>query len=104
MKGHRKIAVSLPIGVVDDLDTVCGRLKVTRSALLTSLLQAPIRDLVQMSAVLSTPVASEEKIRRFRGESVGLVNARLAEFQESIADLDSAFDAAASRLKGGGLQ
>lgn len=100
MKGHRKIAVSLPFGVVDDLDTVCSRLRVTRSALLTSLLQEPVRDLVQMSAVLSAPVDSVEKIRRFRGESVGLVNARLSEFQGSIADLDTVFGAAESRVKG----
>jgi len=98
MKGHRKISISLPVSLIGDLDTVCSRLRVTRSALLTSLLQVPVRDLVCMSDVLELPLGDDEKIRRFRGDSVGLVTSRMAEFQSSVADLDHAFDRLESKL------
>ena len=99
MQGHRKIAVSLPVGVVSDLDLICGRLNVTRSALLTGLLQGPVRDLVGLSSVLQVSLDSGEKVRRFRGESIDLVTARLAEFQDSLSGLDAAV--IASPVKGG---
>lgn len=97
MKGHQKISVSLPIPLIDDLQTVCSRLRVTRSALLTSLLQTAVHDLVRMSDVLDLPLDTDEKIRRFRGDSVGLVTSRMSEFQSSVASLDKSFD----KLEGG---
>lgn len=93
MKGHQKITVSLPVSVVSDLGLVCTRLSVSRSALLTQLLQVPIHDLAAMTVVLESPIDTAEKLRRFRGESVGLVSSRLAEFQASADALGAAFDA-----------
>lgn len=77
--GHRKITVSLPSAVVADLETICSRMRVSRSALLTGLLQDPVHDLVGLSAVMDSPIDIEEKLRRFRGDSVDVVNSRISD-------------------------
>lgn len=99
--GHLKITVSLPLPLVQDLETIGNRLHITRSALLASLLQEPIRDLVRMTDALVEDIAADEKIRRFRGESINVVASRIAEFNTALESLQPAASPAAV-LSGGG--
>lgn len=89
--GYRKITVCLPLGLVDDLEVLTSRLRVTRSAFLTSLLQGPVHDLVGLANMTVGLNADNlpDRIRRFRGESIAVVNSRVATFQASLHALEA---------------
>lgn len=80
----RKIHVSIPDTVVEDLDYISKRMGITRSALLSNLIAEPTYDLrTLMETVPENPTPQD--IMRSRGASASLIKKRLDDFS-SIAD------------------
>lgn len=85
---HRKITVSLPDFVVNDLDYVSHRISATRSALLTNMLTEPAATLRAMLEEL--PVnPTEEDILRSRGSSARIIDERIQKIKDTESDLFS---------------
>jgi hypothetical protein len=85
----KRVSLSLPISVADDLDYISSRLGVSRSAFVSQMLVSA--DLGQMRSLLSSiPVQpSEADTKRFRGESREFVKdqlTRLAKLQGGLFD------------------
>ena len=86
--GHRKIAVSIPEGIVDDLDYISGRMSVTRSALLSNMLSSAASDLRRLlEGVPENP--TPEDVLRCRGASAKLIDDRIQNVRNTKADLFS---------------
>lgn len=85
---HRKIAVSIPDKIVTDLDYISGRMKITRSALLSYLLEQPSHDLRGLLEGLPEN-PSQEDILRSRGASAALINQRMVNLEAMDNDLFS---------------
>ena len=84
----KKVSMALTPSIVDDLDYVSGRLGVSRSALVNSLLAEaipPMRELLERIPLSPTPA----DVVRFRGESAKIVEERLTELQGIAHDLFS---------------
>ena len=82
----RKIAVTLPPALVDDLDLVSARLGISRSAAIAELLSGPVgevRRLLDQLPLNPTPA----DVVRFRGASVEVVKDRLTNLQGIADDL-----------------
>jgi hypothetical protein len=83
---HPKISLTLPAEVVDDLDYVSGRLSITRSALVSSILPEglhALRELAERLPINPTP----EDVVRLRGESEALVRERIESLKGMADDL-----------------
>ena len=80
MSGSKRCSVSLPTTLVDDLDYVSGRLKMSRSALLSAILSEGLPHLAHIVSTLpddpSTVTAADA--RRFRGAAVDLLTEQVA--------------------------
>lgn len=86
MANLKKVSLALSPPIVDDLDYVSGRLGVSRSALVNSLLAETIPTMRQMlEQVPLSPTPAD--VVRFRGESAKIVEDRLAELQGIAHDL-----------------
>jgi len=86
MSTTRKLSVSLAADLVHDLDVLSARLGVSRSAIISSVLTDPIRaarETVDMVPVNPNP----NDLVRMRGESVEVVQARLASLLRVSDDL-----------------
>ena len=70
-KPTSRITVSLPQGIVDDLDYVSSKLRCSRSALLSIALSESMPGLRQICSCLPDPGSDVDEVdaRRFRGES-----------------------------------
>ncbi|MNC21851.1 hypothetical protein D3C87_1788240 [compost metagenome] len=84
----RKISITVPPALLDDLDYVAGRLGVSRSALIAELLP---QSLSIMRAMLSqVPLnPTPEDVLRFRGESAELVRQKIESLKGMSDDLFS---------------
>ena len=84
----RKISITVPPALLDDLDYVAGRLGVSRSALVAELLPEPLsimRGVLALVPLNPTP----EDVVRFRGESVELVRQKIESLKALSDDLFS---------------
>lgn len=87
-QNFRKITLSVPPDLVEGLDYISGRVGVTRSALVTSLMSEPIRDLWDLvSQVPENP--SPEDVVRLRGKSQEVVSQRVESLRRLSDDLFS---------------
>ena len=85
---HRKITVSIPDYVVDDLDYVSGRISTTRSALLSNMLAEPAACLRALLEDLPEN-PTDADILRSRGASARLIDARIQNIKNTETDLFS---------------
>lgn len=86
MTPMRKITISVPPTLVDDLDYLSVRLGVSRSAIISELMcdtVAHMRSMVELVPENPTPADA----RRFRGESAELIRQRMASLQGIADDL-----------------
>lgn len=81
MATSKRVTISLPAGITEDLDYISSRLGISRSAFLAQLLTEA--DLGKLRSLLSTlPEApTEGDARRFRGESRSFVKQRMEQLQ-----------------------
>lgn len=81
MASSKRVTISLPTRIADDLDYISARLGISRSAFLAQLLTeanlSALRSLV--STLPESP--SEGDARRFRGESRQFVKSRMDQLQ-----------------------
>ena len=85
---YRKIAVSLPEELVLSLDYVAKRMNITRSALLSEISSEPAHDLKSLFDGLPENPTKED-ILRSRGQSIELINQRMASARRMKDDLFS---------------
>jgi hypothetical protein len=77
MASSKRVTISLPGKIADDLDFISARLGVSRSAFLSQLLtEANLGDLRSLVSTLPES-PSEGDTRRFRGESRQFVKSRI---------------------------
>lgn len=84
----QKVSLALDPGVVLDLGYLTGRLGISRSALVNNLLAEAVpamRKLLEQIPLSPTPADAI----RFRGESIKIVDERIAELQGIADDLFS---------------
>jgi hypothetical protein len=81
MSSTKRCSVSLPTDLVDQLDFVSGRLKVSRSACLSALLSEALPDIVQLVSVLpdDPSMATEADARRFRGVTADILSKQIGD-------------------------
>lgn len=80
----KKISVSIPSPLLDDLQYLSARLGVSRSALITELLGDALPVVVGLLKMVPEG-ASPDEAKRFRGASVDIIRERVAEAQR-LAD------------------
>jgi hypothetical protein len=85
----KKISVSIPSPLLDDLQYLSGRLGVSRSALITELLGEALPAVAGL--LRSVPEgASPDEAKRFRGASVDIIRERVAEAQRLADEYEAA--------------
>jgi len=80
-----RLSISVPPELASDLNYVHRRLSVSKSALVTSLLQDGLRDFRMLLESLPESPADEDIIR-FRGASAEMVLARIASLSGDLAN------------------
>lgn len=86
MTHMRKITISVPPGLVDDLDYLAGRMGVSRSAIISEVLSGSLEEMrAIMEQVPENPTQAD--VLRMRGDSAELVRQRLASLQGIANDL-----------------
>lgn len=76
----QRASFSLPPDLIEDLNYLCRRLGITKSALVSQLMAVPLRDLRGMiEQVPENP--TEQDALRFRGASRELIQKRIASAQ-----------------------
>jgi len=89
MEAHaKKISMSLPSALLDDLQYLSGRLGVSRSALMSEILGEAVPTLAELFRAVPED-ASPDEARRLRGASVEIVRERLAEAQKLAEQLSA---------------
>lgn len=84
----RKITFSVPPSLVDDLDYLAGRLKITRSAMLTSIAAEAVHDLRKL--VASVPEnPNQGDLLHAKGRSRELIGSRIDSARRLNNDLFS---------------
>lgn len=86
VRKQRKISVTVSPELVADLDNVAGRLGVSRSAIISELLAAPVSDMRAMLDQLPLNPTPADVVR-FRGASAEVVRDRLSNLQGIADDL-----------------
>lgn len=82
----RKITLSLPADMVENLDYVSKRINVSRSALLSQITEEPIKTLrALVSSVPENP--TEEDIIRAKGRSISIIGDRIDQIKGMNDDL-----------------
>lgn len=84
----KKLSMTIPSDVVDDLDHVSSRLSISRSALVSQLLAAALPDMRRLLDLVP-PAPTAADLVRFRGESEDVVRARVDSVRRSADDLFS---------------
>lgn len=81
MSGFKRCSVSLPSDLVDDLDYISKRLRMSRSALLSSILAEGLPSLVQIVTVLPEDLSKVTDVdaRRFRGETADVLSKQVSD-------------------------
>jgi len=86
MTHMRKITISVPPSLVDDLDYLAGRMGVSRSAIITEVLGGSISDMRALIELIPENPTPADALR-YRGESAELIRQRLASLQGIAHDL-----------------
>lgn len=82
----RKITISVPPDLVEDLDYLAGRMGVSRSAIISEVLGGSLEEMrALMELVPENPTQAD--VLRMRGESADLIRQRLASLQGIANDL-----------------
>lgn len=84
----KKVSLSVPPHLVADLDHVSGRLGISRSALVSQLLDSALPDMRRLIDLIP-PAPSAADLVRFRGESADVVRSRVESVRQSADDLFS---------------
>lgn len=84
MTNIKRISLSVPPEVANDLNFVHRRLNISKSALVTTLLQDGLREFRMLLESLPPEPTTEDMIR-FRGASANVINERMDSLR---ADLD----------------
>lgn len=84
----RKIAVSIPEEIVDDLNYISGRMSITRSALLSNMLSVPAQDLRGLLENLPENPTVDDVLRS-RGASAQIIDQRIQSVRDMESDLFS---------------
>jgi len=71
-----KTSLALPADLVSSIDKICASLGISRSVLLTALLEQPVADICLLLEM--NPVVSDRPILRNRGKSSQVIRDRLA--------------------------
>lgn len=81
MTGIKRVSISLPTDLAEDVDYVSSRLGMTRSAFITQFLLGG--ELDKLRSVLSTipEQPSEADVKRFRGDSRAYIADQLSKLQ-----------------------
>ncbi|AXQ65292.1 MAG: transcription regulator [Circular genetic element sp.] len=81
MSDFKRCSVSLPSDLVDDLDYVAKRLRMSRSALLSSILTEGLPSLVQIVTVLPEDLSTvtDADARRFRGATADVLSKQVGD-------------------------
>lgn len=81
MTDFKRCSVSLPAALVDNLDYVSKRLRMSRSALLSAILTEGLPHLVHVVSTLPSDLstATDADARRFRGAAADLLSKQVAE-------------------------
>lgn len=87
MNTTRKLSVSLPSELVDDLDYLSARLGVSRSAIIGGMLHESIRSSRRLLEMVQVDPDQEDSSLRMRGDSIEIVHSRLASLQGMANDL-----------------
>lgn len=80
-----RLQISLDPAVYDDLSYLADRLRVSRSALLSTLVGPPLHDLRGLMAQVP-PEPTAEDVRRLRGKSVDLIAREMHAYLEMLAE------------------
>lgn len=76
--GVRKVTVSLPPSVVDDLDFIASRMRISRSALLSGVLGECVPGLLAVAkCVPAEGDVGEDDVRRARGASAEIIGEKI---------------------------
>lgn len=76
MAGSKKVSVSLPLDVLEQVDFVASRFRMTRSAFISSLLSDTMPSIMKVAQCIP-PEGQEcdgETVKRFRGASAELIS------------------------------
>lgn len=84
MSDFRRCSVSLPSALVDDLDYVAKRLRMSRSAFLSGLLAEGLPPLVQLLKTLPEDLSTttDADARRFRGAAADALSKQVSDLLE----------------------
>ena len=83
MSGVKRVTLSLPTELADDLSYVHRRVGVSKSAFVSSLLSEGVHDLRKLLESLPDDPTPCDLVR-FRGESVALAESRIQHFQDQL--------------------
>lgn len=80
MTDFKRCSVSLPVTLVDNLDYVAKRLRMSRSALLSAILTEGLPHLVHVVSTLPADLSTvtDADARRFRGAAADLLSEQVA--------------------------
>jgi len=84
----KRISVSLPGELVENLDALSARLGFTRSALVGQLLDVPVADILRMLGDIPLE-PTDGDLRRFRGESAEVLEATMRQVMAELEDFKS---------------
>lgn len=86
MSKTRKISVSLPDGLVADLDYISGRMGVSRSAIIAEFMTEALAETRKLFELVP-PNPTPADVVRMRGESADVIRQRLSSLQGIANDL-----------------
>lgn len=87
----KRITVSLPPEVLEQLDLVAKAMGLSRSAFLSGLLGQTLPPICSLASV-TPPDGSEGSSRRYRGELVSHINSMISGLQDELRDLEGQDD------------
>jgi len=82
---NKVVSLSLPPEVVSDLNYIHRRMGISKSALVTSLLQGGLPSLRQLLESLP-PEPDDKDMKRFRGASAELILSEINRLQADVSD------------------
>lgn len=82
---NKVVSLSLPPEVVSDLNYIHRRMGISKSALVTSLLQGGLPSLRQLLESLP-PEPDDKDMRRLRGDSAQMILAEINKLQSDVTD------------------
>ena len=90
----KRITITLPEELVHNVTYISTRMRISRSAFLAQMLEEPMTDLYNLIKSVPEDLSKddEETIKRAKGDSKAIVEARLDQLQRAVNDLFSSTD------------